>query len=316
MRSIIYVSWNKIRVLHLLIMLAGVPCLLNAQQRPVVQSSSDRQTILIGEQFTFTIKSIFPENSFTINFPPAADSLGHFELIGKARVDTVEKNGMLEVNWSANLTTFDSGKFTLPALALAFEPYQGDSTIQLNTIPISIEVRYAPADSLQTFHDIKPIIEINDALPWWVWIAGLVIFVFLVLIARKLWMERKRKTLPGNLASLVDDYEEAKDSLEKLRNSDLLEQGHIKEFHSMLVYIFKRYISKYAGKNYLSSTTDDLLVGLNDAHGRQVSSVAGSMRMSDAVKFAKYHPAVEESLISLKNIVNVIEDLNREKRAR
>jgi hypothetical protein len=98
-----------------------------------------------------------------------------------------------------------------------------------------------------------------------------------------------------------------------LQKEQLLYQGEIKPFHTRLTDIFKRYLSRKMEKNILNLTSSDILLLLNDTllSKTDTSLIAGALRMSDAVKFAKYSPPTSESESALINTKKVIEQIDK-----
>ena len=102
-------------------------------------------------------------------------------------------------------------------------------------------------------------------------------------------------------------------SLGQLQNEQLLYKGEVKKYHTRLSEIFKKYLSRKMEKNMLNLTSSEVLLSLNDTllSKEKMSLAAGSLRMADAVKFAKYFPHKEESEAVLADTKKVIEDFDK-----
>ena len=73
-------------------------------------------------------------------------------------------------------------------------------------------------------------------------------------------------------------------------------------------------LGRYSGTKLMQSTTDDLLVKMKDKlPSASFSRVAEVLRISDAVKFAKYPSSVSESTACWDAIAGSVEELNRQK---
>ena len=101
-------------------------------------------------------------------------------------------------------------------------------------------------------------------------------------------------------------------------NSSRSEQNKAKEFHTKLVIILKRYLSRKTNSNQFHLTTDEILGKLNNYHfsEEQISGYADSLQMSNAVKFAKYIPPASEDekcFSEIKNMVTEIHKLSNQK---
>ena len=72
--------------------------------------------------------------------------------------------------------------------------------------------------------------------------------------------------------------------------------------------------SALSGNNMMLLTTDDILLDMKGLmNGQLFSQTAEVMRISDAVKFAKYVPAQDDALRSMEQIRQTIDELNRQK---
>ena len=106
-------------------------------------------------------------------------------------------------------------------------------------------------------------------------------------------------------------YDEAIKSLGTLEQGNYLDKHREKEFHTELAEIFKRYYSRKIQKNLLIKTTGDILIELKEKNvtAEQISTIAGGLRYTDAVKFAKFIPLHSESREALTMIRQAIQAL-------
>ncbi len=287
-------------------------------QLPQVKTSVDKNNILIGEQFQYKVETSMPDNSYSLSWFSIPDSFGNFVVVSKNKIDSTFANGTLQFRQVLTLTSFDSGKQVIPALTLSADPLSGDTTYNLFTDTIPVNVSFSPMDSVKTFHDIKSIIEVKREIPWWVWLLialGVIIIIFLVIFLIKVF--RKKKEIPGLYNSKLSPYDEAIQSLKDLEKEELLQKNEpnnygVKEYHTRLTTIFKRYITRKANFYKMHLTSDEILMDL-DSYGLgkdQLSSFANSLRMSNAVKFAKYIPPQIESEKCLSQVRDTIIQIN------
>jgi len=282
-------------------------------QSPSLKTAVDKRQILIGEQLQYNVEASFPANAYNIGWFNVPDSFSHFEVVNRGKIDSIESNGILTCRQTLTLTSFDSGINTIPALAINFDPLADDSTIHLFTDSIPINVSFSPLDSTQTFHDIKSIIEVKDEVPWLIWAGAAALIILLVVLVVYLVKYFKRRKKPASVFnSKLSPFDEAMQSLDALQKEQLLYKGDVKQFHTRLIDIFKRYLSRKMQKNILNLTSSEVLLSLNDTllSKADTSLIAGSLRMTDAVKFAKYFPPTSESESALINTKKVIEQID------
>ena len=298
----------------LFFILFGLSIQFSSAQSPSLKTAVDKTHILIGEQIKYNVEASFPANSYQLTWFNVPDSFSHFEIVIRGKIDTSESNGILTCKQTLTLTSFDSGINVIPPLQVNFDPLAGDSTLSLFTDSIPINVSYSPMDSTETFHDIKTIIEVKDEIPLWMWVGGAALLILLIVGIIYLIKYFRRKKKPVSLfQSKLTPFDEAMQSLAMLQKEQLLYLGEVKEFYTRLSNIFKRYLSRKTGNNVLNLTSSDILVLLNDTllSKGDTSVVAGVLRMSDAVKFAKYSPPASESETAFLNTKRVIEQIEK-----
>jgi hypothetical protein len=274
----------------------------------------DRNQILIGEQIKLSVEAKLTTTDYLIEFPVLPDSFEHFELVGKTKIDSVYAEGKLsELKQIFTITSFDSGKWLIPSLKVNIIPAGKATSLVLYTDSFPVTVSFSVSDTTGQLKDIKPIKEVQTQNLFWYWVVGAVLL--LVLIALLVWYFKNRKEKPADIfKSKLSPYDEAMQELDELKKIPLSGESATKIFHTKLTDIFKRYLSRKSNVLHLNKTTGDILVLLSDTGLAKsvISNAASSLRCSDAVKFAKYQPGINESyetLLSIKEIIDSIEKL-------
>ncbi|HEV2832540.1 MAG TPA: hypothetical protein VGW31_11220 [Hanamia sp.] len=282
-------------------------------QLPEIKSSVDKNDILIGEQLHYRVETSMPDNTYRLTWFTIPDSFGKFEVITKNKIDSGMANGNLNFSQTLVLTNFDSGRRVIPSLALKLETLDGDSSFTMFTDSIAVNVLYSPLDSIQPFHDIKPIMEVKKEWAWWVWaLLGLAIILLIVWIIFLVKFLRKKKGVTELFSSKLSPYEEALQSLSALEKEQLIEMHKEKKFHSRLTEIFKRYLSRKTNINKLHLTSDEILIELSDYDlpKQIVTEFANCLRMGNAVKFAQYIPPAYENEKCFSQTKEIITAIN------
>jgi hypothetical protein len=292
-------------------------CLLNGHvfaQQPVIETFVDKRKILIGEQLHYRVSTSMPDNTYRLSWFTMPDSFAHFLVVRQNKIDSSFINGNINFSQDITLTSFDSGVQVIPSFALNIEPHQGDTTYNLITDSIPIQVAFSPMDSVTTFHDIKSIIEVEKEWQWWWWaILAVAILLLIFLIRFLIKFFKKKQVPPGIFNSKLGPYEEAMQSLADLQKQQYLQKNEVKEYHTRLSEIFKIYLSRKTKTNKLNLTSDEILMELDDyGPGKeQLFAFANCLRMNSAVKFAKYIPSQNESEKCLKQIKEMITEINK-----
>ena len=279
-----------------------------------IQTFADKKDILIGEQVSLKIKAILPTNgnrlSKWISFP---DSIPHFEIVESGKTDTVDyKDNSKAVEQTIIFTSFDSGKWVFPALSVEFTNTPGQPIQKFQTDSFLVNVSYSPPDSTNQLRDIKPIMEVSITDYTWYYIIGGVLLLLIIIFLLIRYLKKDKKTKPERSASNLSPYDEAMADIKNLAQYNLYNAEEVKIYHTKLSAIFKNYLGRKQGKNLFNRTTGDLLIRMteNSMKTENVSNLATALRCSDAVKFARYLPAVEESedcVMKIKETINLIE---------
>ena len=282
-----------------------------AAQAPTLKSVIDRNAILIGEQLNLKITATYNPIMYKVNWISIPDSIAHFEVADRSKIDSSEANGVNILEQTIVLTSFDSGSWKTPAMPISFEPLRNGNPVQLLTDSFPVTVSYV-LDSSKNLKDIKPIwsVEVDD--PLWYYIIGGVLGLLVIIGAILLYRRLNRKKIVGIFESKVGAYAEAMEEMEKLEKLDLNDTTELKIYHTRLSEIFRRYASRKQKLNLMNRTTGDLLTEFKDKNidQNQLVKLAAALRCGDAVKFAKYRPAVYESehcAIDIKTVIQAIE---------
>jgi hypothetical protein len=271
----------------------------SAQNKIIIRCTIEKSRIVIGEQTQLTLKADFPPqvpmSFFTI------DSIPHFEILERKKIDTVDDREGIKLSQSLTLTSFDSGHWVIPSFELpADKPMYTDS--------LAVDVSFSPFDSNQDYHDIKDVIDVQvkeKKEETWYWYAA----ASAVLVAAIIYLLVRKKKKPVAKIPFVDPYKEAKQELEKLGKENLTS----KMFYTRLVDIFRVYISRRKGIASLQKTTDDLVVQLRSLKlpAEEFNRLAQALRMSDFVKFAKFEPGQSDKNDSFKTIKEFIDNIEK-----
>jgi len=275
-------------------------------QTTTVRASVDRNNILIGEQINLVLEADIPENEPISFFE--VDSIEHFEFLLKGKIDTANTSKGTELKQLFRLTSFDSGRWVIPAYSLAHSD-------NLRTDSIVINVGFMAMDTAKDYNDIKEIIEIEaeKKQDWtWYYVGGgaLLLALLIYLLTRK---KKKKAIEEATAAQAPDPFRDAMENLEQLRQADYPGKGDIKKYYTQLTEIFRTYVEKRKGIHSLQQTTDDLVMQLRsvDLNKEQYNQLSQVLRLSDFVKFAKYEPTDTDNKNVFDTIKKSIEEIER-----
>lgn len=284
-------------------------------QLPTITSNLDKTELLIGEQATLKIKASFTDD-YTIAWFAPPDSLPHFELVQAGKIDTLRSNGTVQLEQALTFTCFDSGQWKTPPFTVAFQQPRQAKPLVLYADTLAYKVGFA-ADTTAEIRDIKPIIDAEEAGGWpWrlILYIGLGAIATLALIIWLLYKWIRKGADKKVVVGSATVYQQAMQQLDALQKLNLGIPTECKLYHTQLAQVFKEYMG-YKLKTALShKTTGDTLLALKDAQlaSAMLTSASAALRGCDAVKFAKFMPPPDESLVWLNDIKNIIEQVEKQ----
>jgi hypothetical protein len=298
-RTFLHIAWTIIFLVQFLFSFSQIP----------QKTRVDRNEILIGENINLTIEAIIPPGS-NINWI-SFDSLSHFELIEKGKIDSTDTTGGKSYRQNFVITSFDSGTHFIPAL-----PFTVNNK-KIFSDSIRVEVGFSKLDPAQDYHDIKDIVDIpNPNVVYIIWyllvltVLSTALLIYL-LLKKKIIVETVQE--PAVPVSKLSPYEEAVKSMEDLKNQKLPESGQTKLFYTRLNDILRLFVLRKLQISSLEKTNEELILQLRELNlsREQFSQLAESLRMSDFVKFAKYLPGQNDNEQNFRVIESSIQILNK-----
>jgi len=267
--------------------------------------------ITIGDLVTYTV-TVTHDPDVEIAMPGLGANLGGFEIRDYKVYDPVETGGKIVTSTDYIISTFFTGEFTIPPMAVAYK-LPGDTTVHvISTEKMKITVESLKPSEAGDIRDIKPPVEIPRK--WWYtlrWpLAGTAVLALFLLAW---WGYRRRKAgkglLPVRETPARPPHEIALEQLRALRESGLLAEGNVKEFHIRLSDILRNYLEGRYFIQALEMTTEEILDQLNGAamDPADFESTALVLERSDLVKFAKHRPGDAVSQETLDIAQRIVE---------
>ncbi len=275
-----------------------------AQQVEVI-ASLDSSNIVVGDQISYKLQLIIPEN-YRFTWPSFNDTLtAHVEIISRSEIDTIALgDGLIELKQDFTITAFDTGYYLIPPVNINYSvPGENEEESVVSSEPFLLNVFSIPVDLSQPIKPIKkPLgvpITFIELLPWLLLvlvIVGIVVFM----------LTRKKKVKPINIFKpkpKQPPYEKAFEALEQLKKDKLWQQGFIKEYYSKLSGIVREYIEERWEVPAIESTTYETLILMDKKlhHADSLRILRELLDLSDLVKFAKAKPLPSENEKSLAN---------------
>ncbi len=278
-----------------------------------ISASLDREKIVLGEQVTLQLKAedINAKSFFIASWFNIPDTAGHLQVVKREPVDTVDVNGLSTYLQTITLTSFDSGKWQLPPLKITIQEIASGKQTQLKAGNLSLYVLPVDVSGLKNYHEIKDIIEVNAGDNDYSWIIAVSVSA-LVLAVLIFLLLRRRKKIPGRVAKPVlkgTAYERAQEKINALQKENLPAKGYVKIFYQKLDEICRNYFDEQLQMGSSKSTGDEIMLCLKIYLDEEQlrTQFYQLIRLTNAVKFAKYIPRDEENKQAVETAERVIQ---------
>ena len=198
-----------------------------------------------------------------------------------------------ELAQDCELRLYELGSHEVPAVAAPFVTAAGDTLLR-ETQPLAIEVISARSEGEDQLRDIKPPVLISGGVPLWVVVAiVLLALVLCVLVGVWLWRRRTRTPEPELPPEPIDYAAE----FTRIAELGLLERGEFKTYYSLLSENLRRFLEERVEIEAMEQTTSELAAALQGAEveGALRQQVIDYLAAADLVKFARFHPALDEA---------------------
>ncbi len=273
-----------------------------------VEVGTDTTDYLIGDFINYHIKTVTLKNIEL--FPPSLpDTIPNLELISRGNPVITEDEKFKTAIYPFILAGYDSVRATIPEIVVEYRSEGDTSYKRISTDSLTINIHTLPVSTSQGIADVKsPLLIPYDWLMLILWIlVGLVLvggtFFIYILYKQKQKdkpIERKILTIPAHVTAFRE--------LEELGAEQLWQKGMIKEYHSRITEIIRKYFERRFNFFALELTTTETMQSLrNVKDSENIHDITFDfLSNADLVKFAKFQPVEsvnEEMMVQANEIV-------------
>ena len=259
----------------------------------------DSNTILIGQQINFTITN---KVTSTKIWPTYNEFLVEgIEIIKASKIDTTDA----VITQEFVITAWDSGSYFIPPIAFSENSKTEALLLNVQTIILAEDAE---------LKDIKQPIE--EPIGWsdiWPWLLGILILSLIIFILRKYVFNKNKPSIIIKPKVIIPADISALKELNALEKAKIWQEGNVKEYHSQLSEIIRRYTENRFQFIALELTTDEILQELKSIlSDDQLNNLSTLLQRADLAKFAKSKPIDTENMESMvlaKGFVNATKQI-------
>ena len=284
------------------------------------KASVDSTVYLVGDYIHYRVNVNY-DKSIKIIPPVIEDSLKNVDLIKVNNPVYAENNGRKSASFDFILSKYDSADVTIPPIDIFYRVGKdtmsqagidtADATLKyVQTNPVKFAVRLVKVNLQKDIKDVKAPQKIP--LDWkiiilWILIALIVLGVSYYLYKR---YKQKKSNQPVIKKEIkLPPHVIALNSLNTLDEKKLWQNGKIKEYHSEITEIIRRYFSERFGLHALELTTSETMELLRTTKDTEIirDITESFLNNADMVKFAKFSPLGSVNEEMMKQAVEIVE---------
>jgi len=247
----------------------------------------DTNSILIGEQINFSISNTISETEV---WPTYEEFLVEgIEIIKQGKLDTNEN--IISQNFI--ITSWDSGSYYIPPISFSENSKTEGLLLNVQTI------------TLKEGAELKDIKQPMEApFGWsdiWPWLVGVLLIALIIFLLKKYVFNKKEEIKNEKPKVIIPADVIALKELITLEKAKIWQEGKIKEYHSNLSEIVRRYTEERFQFIALELTTEEIISELKSkVNNEQLASITILLKRADLAKFAKSKPEENENKESMQ----------------
>jgi hypothetical protein len=282
----------------------------NYAQNISAEAYTDSANYLVGDYINLIIKVKYDKGT-KISNPLTGDTFKEVEIIKAEDPVLSEENGKQIVEFRYIVSVYDSLDVLIPGIPVGYRA-GNDTTLQtVNTNPVNFTVHTVPVQAEEEIKDVKEPIKIP--LDWKIMLLYLLIMSAIAALAYFLY-KRYKKKLEGRESIKIEaprlpSYITALNGLHQLEEEELWQKGKVKEYHSRITEIIRKYFEQRFYLPALELTTTEAMRKLSDRFDTTeiLQTTDEFLNNADLVKFAKYNPVPDLNKEMMKQAYQIVE---------
>ena len=273
------------------------------------EAYTDSANYLVGDYINLTIKVKYDEG-ITVSNPLIKDNFKDIEVIKVEEPVLLEENGKQIVEFKYIVSVYDSTDISISGIPVGYKTGNDTLLQTVNTNPVYFTVHTVPVMPEEEIKDVKEPIKIP--LDWKTILLYLLIIIAIAGLAYFLYKRYKKKHEGEEIKQTeprIPSYITALNSLHQLEEEKLWQKGKVKEYHSKITEIIRRYFEDRFYLPALELTTSEAMVRLKERYDTAeiLQATDEFLNNADLVKFAKYNPVPDLNAEMMKQAYKIVE---------
>ncbi len=296
-------------------------------QSITARATTDTSDYLIGDAIKYKLQIEY-DKSIKIEKPDVLKNISNVEVLGENQPSNNESENKKISTYEVTLSRYDSAEVTIPAITIYYRAGKDtlikrapvisqnsnlipDSTFKkVTSNPVSFTIHVMKVNAEEDIKDVKAPLTIPMD---WKFIA-VIILIGLIILAAIIYFYKKYKNKKSGIVVekkvvVLPPHINALSSLDRLEEKQLWQKGMIKEYHSEITEIIRKYFEERFNLPALELTTSEAVNELRKREDTKIilDTTNNFLNNADLVKFAKFKPLVEvnqEMMNQARDIVN------------
>ncbi|MDH7605966.1 MAG: hypothetical protein QHH13_13785, partial [Melioribacter sp.] len=213
---------------------------INAQNISV-NASTDTTDYIVGDYIKYNLELTYTKN-IKVFLPSVKDSIKNLEFIKELKSTKEEKNNKIIEKHVYIFSRYDSAVVTLPSYKIYYQSANDTSKRFISVNPLKITVKTLPVEPQKDIRDVKEPVKVPLNLLFIILLVLLIILLLIVAYFIFKYIKKKKESKTALIPEiLIPPHEIALNSLRELEQKKLWQQGLIKEYHSEITEIIRKY---------------------------------------------------------------------------
>lgn len=271
---------------------------------------TDKTNYEIGDYIYYTIE-VSHSKHLRVFKPVLSDYLKNVEVIKSEEPLVTESKGRKQIIYKYIISVYDSADVVIPPIPITYQSGRDTTSIYVSTNSVQFSVRSLIINPTEEIKDVKPPITIPmDLLVIVIIISVLLLAALLSFYYYKKNQKKKQKQLTKKRIYIIPPHVKALTELHSLEEQKLWQQGLVKEYHSKITEIIRRYFEERFHILALESSTSEIMEQLTRVVLPEeiYDTVRDFLNNADLVKFAKFQPLPSINEEMMRQAINIVEN--------